>query len=359
VQLPFLQYWLKKPFKIVPIIIGTQTESTVHEIANELKPYFNNENLFVISSDFSHYPTYEGALDADKATGNAISLNSPEEFLKTIKLNDTKKLTGLVTSCCGWSSVLTLLYLSSKTPGITINHIQYQNSGDSPYGDHSRVVGYHAFTFVRESIPTEKSGFNLSDKEKAQLLLLARTTIEYKLKNKDYNPTESFSENLKSNCGAFVTLHKKGSLRGCIGRFITNEPLYVVVQQMALAAAFEDTRFSPVKPGEMDDIDIEISVLTPLKRINSIDEFEYGKQGIYIKKGYRTGTFLPQVADETRWTKEEFLGHCAQDKAGIGWDGWKDAELYTYEALVFGEYMNIHSYKRQFTLENICIFGRN
>ena len=88
---------------------------------------------------------------------------------------------------------------------------------------------------------------------------------------------------------------------------------------------------------EMKDIEIEISVLTPLKRINDISEFKYGQQGIYMRKGYRSGTFLPQVAHEVNWTKEEFLGHCAQDKAGIGWYGWKDAELYTYEAILFEE----------------------
>jgi MEMO1 family protein len=82
---------------------------------------------------------------------------------------------------------------------------------------------------------------------------------------------------------------------------------------------------------------VEISVLTPMKKIHSIDEIEMGKDGIYIKKGSKSGTFLPQVAKETGWSKEEFLGHCAEDKAGIGWDGWKDAELYTYEAVVFGE----------------------
>ena len=106
---------------------------------------------------------------------------------------------------------------------------------------------------------------------------------------------------------------------------------------MAIAAATQDYRFDPVLSGEVDDIEIEISVLTPLKRIKSADEFVLGKQGIYIKKGNQTGTFLPQVADTTGWNKVEFLSHCAQDKAGIGWNGWKSAELYTYEALVFKE----------------------
>ena len=100
---------------------------------------------------------------------------------------------------------------------------------------------------------------------------------------------------------------------------------------MAKAAAFEDPRFPAVNITELPDIDIEISVLTPMKRIHSIDKFQLGKQGIYMRKGNRAGTFLPQVADEVSWTKEEFLGHCAQDKAGIGWEGWRTAELYTYE----------------------------
>jgi AmmeMemoRadiSam system protein A len=115
------------------------------------------------------------------------------------------------------------------------------------------------------------------------------------------------------------------------------EPLYKVVQEMALAAAFEDTRFSDLKMNELDEIEIEISVLTPLKKISSIDEFELGKHGIYMIKGKNSGTFLPQVAADTNWDKETFLGHCAQDKAGIGWYGWKDADLYIYEAMVFSE----------------------
>ena len=113
--------------------------------------------------------------------------------------------------------------------------------------------------------------------------------------------------------------------------------MHETVARMARAAAFEDPRFTPVTSDELADIDIEISVLTPMRRIQSLDEFELHRHGIYIRKGYRSGTFLPQVADEVNWTKEEFVSHCAQDKAGIGWDGWKDkdAELYVYEAIVF------------------------
>jgi MEMO1 family protein len=348
VELPFLQYRLKKPFKIVPIIIGTQSETTCRKIADALKPYFTDDNLFVISSDFSHYPDYVGAKEADKTTGDAIATNSPEKFLRARNSNDLKKIPGLVTSCCGWSSILTLLYLSSESKGITVEHIEYKNSGDIEYGDKSRVVGYHAFVFNRDKQRViENTGFSLDTKDKIQLLKLARTTLENQLHNQPFPIVDEplLSEALKTQCGAFVTLHKKGQLRGCVGRFKVTEPLYKVVQQMAISAAFQDTRFEPVELFEMKDIEMEISVLTPLKRIKSIDEFELGKQGIYIVKGYSSGTFLPQVANDTKWSKEEFLGHCARDKAGIGWDGWKDAELYTYEALVFSEKELLHPEK--------------
>jgi len=336
VQLPFLQHRLKHEFTIVPIVIGTQSTETCREIAEALKPYFNESNLFIISSDFSHYPDYKGALAADKATEEAIGSNSAERFLKTIRENEFKKIPGLVTSACGQSPILTLLYLSSETPGVTVRHIKYMNSGDSEYGDKFRVVGYHSFVFIRD---TKNKSFSLSDEEKARLLDLARDAIKHRLQNKSFESgdTAAFSKRLQTPLGVFVSLHKNGKLRGCIGQFLTTFPLYEVVQKMAVAAAFQDYRFDPVSRDEMNEIQIEISVLSPLKRINSIDEFELGKQGIYMIKGSRSGTLLPQVAADTGWSKNEFLGHCARDKAGIGWDGWKNAELYTYEALVFGE----------------------
>lgn len=127
-----------------------------------------------------------------------------------------------------------------------------------------------------------------------------------------------------------MTLTENGRLRGCIGHFGEDVPLWQVVAAMAHDAAYRDPRFRPVEPEEWDRLSLEISVLSPLKRIHDISEFHYGQEGIYIKKGWHSGTFLPQVAEEVNWTKEEFLGHCAQDKAGLSWDGWKDAELYTY-----------------------------
>ena len=211
-------------------------------------------------------------------------------------------------------------------------------------------MGYHSFVFTRDegkydeskekdkavaSIEKDLANFSLSDEDKKQLKEIAYDAIKTTLEGKAYQIPCHLPEKLKTPCGAFVSLHKHGRLRGCIGHFGEDMPLYKTVYRMAKAAAFEDPRFPKVSMSELPDIDIEISVLTPMKRIHSIDEFQLGKQGIYMRKGYQAGTFLPQVADEVSWTKEEFLGHCAQDKAGIGWDGWKTAELYTYEAIIF------------------------
>jgi AmmeMemoRadiSam system protein A len=201
------------------------------------------------------------------------------------------------------------------------------------------VVGYNAIAVSEEKTPGTKEAFSLTPGEKNTLLSVARRTVEEFVVHgsvPEIDPA-SLTGSLRTPCGAFVTLNKNHQLRGCIGRFDSDEPLFRVVQLMAVASASQDYRFSPVDPSEVKNLRIEISVLTPMRKIGSIDEFELGKQGIYIKKGTRSGTFLPQVARETNWTREEFLGHCAQDKAGIGWDGWKEAELYVYEAIVFGE----------------------
>jgi AmmeMemoRadiSam system protein B/AmmeMemoRadiSam system protein A len=341
VQVPFLQYRFGNNITIVPIVLGQCSPKTCSEIGEALRPYFNVKNLFVISTDFSHYPAYDDAKRVDQATADAIVSKSPENLIRVIQANERKGIPDLATSLCGWPCVLTLMYLAHENPEVVATLIQYKNSGDTPYGQKDGVVGYNAIAFsLRESKEKrDPRKFDLNDREKKELLRIARRTIEQYVKDRTLVglDTTKFSNTMKMNCGAFVTLRKHEELRGCIGRFDASEPLHKVVQQMAIAAATEDYRFPPVEPQETNQLDIEISVLTPMRRIGSIDEIELGKHGIYIRKGTRGGTFLPQVATETGWSKEEFLRHCAQDKAGIGWDGWKDAEIYVYEAKVFSE----------------------
>jgi len=341
VQLPFLQHHLKNDFQIVPVVTGPQQPEMTEKMANALEPYFTEENLFIVSSDFAHYPEYDDAKAVDEATANAIVSNSPEQFLQTIHANSQKNISNLSTSCCGRSGILSLLYLTSGKNDYKIEKIHYMNSGD--LGNRKdRVVGYWALGFYKNSENTKKRSnmsFQLNKEEKNTLLQIARNTLEHYL-NEGVIPEvdqSEITETLREKTGAFVTLNKKGNLRGCVGRFEPGIPLYEVVQKMAVAAATKDMRFPGVEPEELDNISIEISVLTPMQKIESKDEITLGKDGIYIKKGVNSGTLLPQVAEKTGWSKEEFLGHCAQDKAGIGWDGWKDADVYKYQAIVFHE----------------------
>ena len=341
VQLPFLQRFFtlhsslstKEVPPIVPIIISTNDFQKLQQIAETLKPYFTDENLFIVSSDFSHYPSYGDACAVDAKTGKAIESGDVSQFIATIQANARSGIRNLATSACGELAIVTLMLMMDSQ--YQVKHLLYQNSGDIDNYDPTRVVGYHAFAILRG----EEKTFSLSDKEKKTLKDIAYNSIKDSLDGKPVAVANSslfiLHSSLKEKCGAFVSLHKQGRLRGCIGHFGEDVPLYEIVAEMARAAAFEDPRFQPVTHDELDDLDIEISVLTPMRRIQSLDEFQLHKHGIYIKKGYRSGTFLPQVADEVNWTKEEFVGHCSQDKAGLGWDGWRDAELYVYEAIVF------------------------
>ncbi len=338
VQIPFLQYLLKKPFRIVPIVIGADSPEMCGRIAGALRPFLTPDNLFVVSTDFSHYPSYKDAIEVDRRTAEAVISNSPAALLESMSRSMSGGIPNLATCMCGWSGVLTLLLMTEKSPEYQYRIVQYKNSGDADVGSKGQVVGYYAIS-VSSSRKQAPSGFRLEGPDKRELLRIARATVEEYVRNRhvpDIDPGK-ISRQLATNCGAFVTLHQHGDLRGCIGRFGTEEPLYKVVQQMAVAASTEDYRFSPVQSGELSSIEIEISVLTPMRKITSVDEIRPGTHGIYIRKGNRSGTFLPQVATETGWSREELLGHCARDKAGIGWDGWKDAEIFVYEALVFSE----------------------
>ena len=341
VQLPFLQRRFKEVPPIVPIVISTNDYDKLKRLSHVLKPYFNDENLFVISSDFSHYPSYEDACEADAKTGKAVESGDVEKFIATINANARSGKRNLHTSACGEFAIITLMLMLDNQ--YEVKHLMYQNSGDIDNHDHSRVVGYHSFAILRNGQNSSgqtqaNTDFALSAEDKKILKDIALQSIKDSLNGKSVSVRESPLQKypmLNKKCGAFVSLHKHGHLRGCIGHFGEDYPLHEIVAEMARTAAFEDPRFMPVTRDELDDLDIEISVLTPMRRIQSLDEFELHRHGIYIKKGYRSGTFLPQVADEVNWTKEELVGHCSQDKAGLGWDGWKDAELYVYEAIVF------------------------
>jgi len=341
VQLPLIQSYFKDMPMIVPIIIGTDNENTLRKISEILRPWFTKENLFVISSDFSHYPPYKEAVEIDNLTGLSIASGNPATFLNTLKKNSSKQIRGLATSMCGWTSGLILLYLAEGNPQLEISLIDYCNSGDSPYGGKDEVVGYHAISITDKSLSILKEDiagevFSFSDEEVTQLFAIAQSSIKSMIYDKKrlVIDDKSMPSKLKIPMGAFVTLKINGTLRGCIGRFISSDPLYEAVRASAFSSAFEDPRFSPLTREEFEKTDMEITVLGPLKKINDISEIVLGKHGIYIKKDMRAGTMLPQVATENGWSIEEFLGYTSREKAGLGWDGWKDADIFIYEGVV-------------------------
>ena len=174
----------------------------------------------------------------------------------------------------------------------------------------------------------------MNETQKHALLKVAKDTVEAIIAGRPVPYPESDDAELNANCGCFVTLKNHGRLRGCIGRFISDRPLIELVAEMAKASATGDPRFftDPITAGELEQLDIEISALSPLQRIENPLELRLGVDGIYIKKGRASGCFLPQVATETGWSKEEFLSHCCAGKAGMSADAWKDPKT---KVLVF------------------------
>jgi AmmeMemoRadiSam system protein B/AmmeMemoRadiSam system protein A len=344
VQIPFIQYYFKNQPAIIPIIIGTDNRNKIREIANALKPFFTPDNLFIISSDFSHYPSYKDANETDRVTADAIVRKNSAYFIQTLSDNASKGIGGLATSMCGWTSGLVLLDMVENNPEMKFIKIAYSNSGDSQYGNKDEVVGYNALELVEEtSNPATNNAYkdelNFTKNEAALLISIARNSIKLYLtgKTEPANDPDNYPPVFRRNMGAFVTLKIDGNLRGCIGRFTSPDPLYKVVSQMAKASAFEDSRFMPLTMKEFEKTEIEISVLGPLRKISNISEIVLGKHGIYIKKGIVSGTMLPQVATENKWTVEQFLGYTSREKAGLGWDGWKNADIFIYDAVVLNE----------------------
>jgi uncharacterized protein len=167
---------------------------------------------------------------------------------------------------------------------------------------------------------------------------MARETVESTVTGSAPGEYDIDDPVLNTECGAFVTIHKIGNLRGCIGNITASTPLWMTVITMAVEASTRDPRFPPVSPGELEDIDIEISALSPLQKIRDIKEIEVGKHGILIRKGFSQGLLLPQVATENGFDRISFLEHTCL-KAGLARNCYRDGdcEIFVFSAAVFGE----------------------
>lgn len=187
----------------------------------------------------------------------------------------------------------------------------------------------------------------MDENDKKALLSIARESIRSAITDtpNDQTQIEITSPELKEKNGAFVTLRTHGKLRGCIGRMVSDIPLHKLVSEMAVSAAKEDPRFNQIQPLELESLEIDISVLSPLQKVDNPLDFELGRHGIYITKGGSNGCFLPQVATETGWTKEEFLSKCCSMKAGLSQDAWKNKnlEVYIFTSEMISEKINTNS----------------
>ena len=336
VQIPFLQVVLKT-FNLIPIVMEPYWSwETCQSVASAIAETVKGKRvLLVASTDLSHFYTYNIAVELDKIFLNHIERFDVEGLNRDLKNNRTE--------ACGGGPVVTIM-LAAKMLGA--NHgkvLKYANSGDVT-GDRSRVVGYAAAVFYKtaggkEKMKEEKKvgvDLGLNEEEKKTLHQIAKTVIENKAKGKAVPDFKVESPTLKENRGAFVTIHKRGQLRGCIGYIEGQGPLHKTIERMAEAAAFKDPRFTPVKENELPELELEISVLTPLKRITDVNEIQVGKHGIYIVKGMWAGLLLPQVATEYGWDRQTFLEHTCQ-KANLPSNAWKekDTEIYIFSADIF------------------------
>jgi len=332
VQLPFIQM-VQPDVSIVPILINNP--DNVAPLAKALSQLEkeNDNILFIASTDLSHYLEYKEAVDVDKKIIDKIlSLDEKKILADMYKPQE---------SPCG-SPALATIMLAAKLSGANKGVLyKYLNSGDT-CGNRRGVVGYSAIGFYKTIEERKERKMTtqgkLSHQQQAILLKLARESMETYVKSSKPIEVKIDDPELNAPLGAFVTLKINGVLRGCIGRFGPTESLAKTVAQMAVEAAVRDPRFPPVSEEELDKIDIEISVLSPLEECKDVNKIEVGVHGLEIQKGWHKGVLLPQVATEWGWDRETFLENTCL-KAGLDKDAWKeeDTTIYTFTAQVFGE----------------------
>ncbi len=312
VQLPFLQTVLRD-FTIVPILIGSPTGQTYEHLISRVTEILDDKTLLIASTDLSHYHDYSTAKEMDSKIVSAIERLSTKDAIELLR--DGKS------EMCGRAPVIIVMEVARRSGANLGVVFKYANSGDVT-GEKDKVVGY-------ASIGLYKNPF--TEVEKKELLAIARNAITEYVTNGKAPEIEIKNPKFKTDGAVFVTIKEKGSLRGCIGHIQAMMPLYKSIINNAIAACSSDPRFPPMTKDELKNMDIEISILSPLMPLKDVKNIQVGKHGLYIMKGMQSGLLLPQVATEFGWGRDEFLEHVCQ-KAGLPKDAWKDADLYTFTA---------------------------
>jgi AmmeMemoRadiSam system protein B/AmmeMemoRadiSam system protein A len=336
VQLPWLQKVLGN-FELVPIVMGDQSYENSRALGVALAKLIKadgkpEDTLVLASSDLSHFHPYDDAVKIDRKSLDALTA---WDYFSMSRNFQTR-----VWEACGGAPIVATMIFAERMGANQARVSKYENSGDVT-GDHARVVGYSADAFVKApSGKNMETPFSLSDAEKSELLTLARKSVEYVVQQKDaYEPPASTSATLNQERGAFVTLTESGALRGCIGYTSATKPLYMTVRDTATLAAMRDPRFPPVSASELPNLEYEISVLSPLRRVMDVQQIKVGEHGLLMKNGDSEGLLLPQVPVEQKWDRQTFLEQtCAKARLSPGC--WKDEEtdIFSFTAVVFGEH---------------------
>jgi hypothetical protein len=293
----------------------------------------SGETLIVASSDLSHFHAYDEAVRLDHKVMNAIAewdyFNMSQNFERRIW------------EACGGGPIVAMMVAAERLGANRARVLKYANSGDVT-GDKSRVVGYGAVAYTRESgkAGDKAHAFSLGRQEKEALLKIAKESVYSAVKErKIYQCSSGGLQALEQDRGAFVTLKEKGQLRGCIGYIAPMKPLCLTVRDVAAAAALEDPRFRPVEFRELPQLEYEVSVLSPLRRVTDIKQIKVGEHGLVMRKGDKEGLLLPQVPVEQHWDRTTFLEQTCV-KAGLPPNAWKDPEtdIFMFSALVFGDH---------------------
>ncbi len=347
VIVPFVQV-LFPGAKIVPAVVGVPDVGLCERFGQALAKVLKDRNaLIVASSDLSHYPSAFNASMVDPQTLQAILSLNPASFRAVAHTASDQNIRGLVTRACGEAPIMAAM-TAAKALGATGGVlVSYANSGDTVLGEREQVVGYGAVALASgkaaaaDSTPplpkSRSNGASLNPSDRKALLMMARETIERYLTTKTVPLARNPSPDLEQTRGMFVTLNEHGKLRGCIGEIVTEKPLYRLVGSVALKSALEDPRFPPLRREELKDIEIEISVLTPVAPVAGADDIVVGRDGVILKKDGRSAVFLPQVATEQGWGRNEMLDQLCM-KAGLPSSCWKSgARFLTFQAEVFSE----------------------
>jgi AmmeMemoRadiSam system protein B/AmmeMemoRadiSam system protein A len=329
VQVPFLQRVLGS-FKIVPIMLLQPTFEQCERVGKAIARAAKGKRVLLLaSSDLYHGDSYGDANRIDSATVGLMAKFDPKAFHAALERDEAQ--------ACGGNAITAMMVAARELGADTAVVLAQTNSNDVVGERGGYCVGYSAVAFVASGHGKDESS-DLTELEQKSLLRIARSTLESHIRSGKSPDVKPLTPRLGEKRGAFVTLHEHGELRGCIGYVEAVKPLYEAVSEMAVAASTEDPRFPPVRVEELDSIEIEITVLSPLRPLPSPDSVIVGKHGLVIRKGFHSGLLLPQVPVEQGWNREQFLTHTCL-KAGLPPNSYeeKDAQLFTFTGQVFGE----------------------